>query len=290
MTPSSPADTQEQRLHASASGSSFHAAMLLLPKRKRKALLALYALCRAQDDAVDDAPDAATALAALEDWQREMDCVFTEGMPVTPLAQEFQEAHQQYGFDPADMQAMLDALRMDAEGRMLRPTAAELEQYCYGVASAVGLMSMRIFGCEGEHARPFAIALGHALQRTNILRDVQRDAAIGRIYLPLDAEITPELLQQDTTTAHAACIALAAEAREYFHHADAHGKHLSARAIAPALAMRDVYALYWRRLKQQDWHAPASGKIPLSKADKATLAARASSYMFGQFKPVDLAE
>lgn len=284
------AATQERQLHDAAQGSSFHAAMLLLPKGKRKALLTLYAVCRVLDDAVDDAPDHATARSALDGWQAEMDAVFADGLPVTALAQDFQEAHQHYGFHKDDMEAMLDALRMDAEGRMCRPPLALLERYCYGVASAVGLLSMRIFGDASDHARPFAIALGHALQRTNILRDVRRDAAMGRIYLPqewLEQPLTPAQLQEDAAPVHTAC-RLAEQAREYFLQADSHGQHLPPRAIAPALAMRDVYALYWRKLAQRNWESPADGRIPLSTAEKAHLASRAGHYMLGRFKPVDL--
>lgn len=281
----------ESRLNATAQGSSFHAAMLLLPKRKRKALLTLYALCRTLDDVVDDAPDAATAQTDLAAWRAELDNVFTDGLPLTELAQDFQHAHTHYVFNAADMDAMLDALTMDAEDRMRRPTHAELDRYCYGVASAVGLMSMRIFGCEGEDANAFAIALGHALQRTNILRDVQVDAAIGRVYLPAewtDEQDTPALLATDPSSTQQACRRLADEAAEYFRIADNHGQHLPARAIAPALAMRDVYAAYWRALNARNWQPPADGNIKLGAAQKASLAQRAGGYMLGQFRPVDL--
>lgn len=278
-------------LHSTARGSSFHMAMLLLPKHKRKALLTLYALCRVLDDTVDDAPDPVTAKAGLAQWETELQQVFHAQKASTPLTQDFLHAHQRYGFMWEDMQAMLAALHADAEGQMLRPSRALLTRYCYGVASAVGLMSMRIFGCDNAHARPFAIALGHALQLTNILRDVQTDATIGRIYLPQDvlpADITVAQLCTDTTAALPACAALAQQAQAYFIEADSHGIHLPPRAIAPALAMRDVYAAYWRHLQAQQWRAPEQGRIRLSGAEKAALAQRASSYMLGRFKPVIL--
>lgn len=283
-------DAADQTLHDSARGSSFHMAMLLLPKDKRKALLTLYAVCRKLDDAVDDATDSAQAQATLDAWERNLDRIFTGGTPDLPLAQELQSLQHRYGLRQKDLRALFAALRMDAGGRMLCPDGAELETYCHGVASAVGLMAMRIFGCEGDHARRFAISLGHALQLTNILRDVHTDAAIGRIYLPREwmaAPITPGEVATSPEI-RPACIHLARKAESYFMRADNHAQHLPPRAIAPALAMRDVYATYWRKLKAADWHAPVDGRIRLSPTEKAGLTRRASGYMLGKFRPVEL--
>lgn len=259
-------------LASHARGSSFHKAMLLLPRGKRKALLALYALCRKLDDAVDDAPDSAAAQANLACWQREMDAVFAGRTPADATAQAFATLHKEYDFRQEDMQAMLDALSLDAQGAMVHPAPARLEVYCHGVAGAVGLMAMRIFGCDQPEARPFAIALGHALQLTNILRDVAVDARMGRIYLP--AGTLPAQL--------------GTQARARFAEADALGMALPTRAIAPALAMRDVYALYWQKLEANGWRAPEDGKIPLTKSEKTHLATRASGYLLGRFRAVEL--
>lgn len=272
-------------LHAQAKDSSFNKAMLLLPRGKRKALLTLYALCRALDDAVDDAPTHEAAQANLAQWRSEMDAVFAGDTPSTQLAQEFMAVHQHYDFSKADMDAMLDALQRDAAGNVHHLSAAELEAYCYGVAGVVGLMSMRIFGCEQPEARPFAIALGHALQLTNILRDVLTDARIDRVYLP-DAHLTAQAVL--ATPPLDLCATVGANAREYFVTADSLAVALPTRAIAPALAMRDVYATYWRKLHAQAWQPPQDGKIPLNKSEKAALATRASRYMLGRFKPVEL--
>lgn len=289
--PSATAATPATNLHQQAKGSSFHVAMLLLQKDKRKALLTLYALCRALDDAVDDAPTPQAAHAALGQWQKELDSVFYNGTPISTLAREFQTVHRHYHFDYADMQAMMAALQRDAQGNMCCPTLSELEHYCYGVASAVGLMSMQIFGCSNAEARPFAIALGQALQLTNILRDVLTDARLNRIYLPMEIlgeAITPEAIMDNPQSVQYACTALAQRARQFFMEADSLATYLPSRAIAPALAMRDVYAIYWRKLEARYWLAPSNGKLLLTPNEKAALTTRASGYLLGKFRPIEL--
>lgn len=270
-----------------ASASSFRRAMLLLPHDRRIALHTLYALCRTLDDTVDNAPSQRQAQAQLALWQKELEAAFGNAAPQLPLAQAFQQLHRRYRFDSADMDAMLAALRQDAQGRMLTPSMEVLEQYCHGVAGAVGLMAMRIFGCEGVHARRFAIALGHALQLTNILRDVIRDAQMGRIYLPkeiIGKDISPTQLLQSPEMVQTACSTLSLRARQRFEEADDQAAHLPARTIAPALAMRDVYAFYWRALAAVNWNPPPNGSIRLRYFEKASLTFRACGYLFGHYR------
>lgn len=271
--------------------SSFRRAMLLLSRDRRKALHTLYMLCRALDDAVDNAPSNQEAQERLAAWKKELETAFSSATPQWPLACAFQQLHRSYHFDKADMDAMLAAFELDARGDMVAPSMEVLERYCYGVAGAVGLMAMRIFGCKGENARSFAVALGHALQLTNILRDVIRDAQIGRIYLPrefIGENITPAQLSQLPGTTQNACAALAILARKRFEEADRHAARLPARAIAPALAMRDVYALYWHALERVGWHPPIQGNIRLNYSEKALLALRACGYLFGRYRAAPL--
>jgi phytoene synthase len=273
------------------SASSFRKAMLLLPYDRRKALHTLYALCRALDDAVDNAVDSHQAQEYLAMWQRELETAFSNMIPLHPLAQAFQQLHRQYRFDKSDMDAMLASLYRDARGEMLAPSMEALEQYCFGVAGAVGLMAMRIFGCEGNNARLFAITLGHALQLTNILRDVVRDAQVGRIYLPQEMTgigITPAYLLQSPDIIQTACRSLSATARQRFEEADNYAAQLPTRTIAPALAMRDVYARYWHMLAVANWNPPTESIIPLRYFDKAALTLRACGYLLGRYCPAPL--
>lgn len=285
MTAISPSVNQQPN---GASASSFRRAMLLLPHERRVALHTLYALCRALDDAVDNASSPQQAQARLAAWQTELEAAFGSATPQSPLAQDFQHLHRHYRFDKADMDAMLAALQQDAQGHMLSPSMDALERYCYGVASTVGLMAIRIFGCEGNDARRFAIALGHALQLTNILRDVLRDAQIGRIYLPravTGKDVTPTRLLQSPEIVQLACSSLSHLARQRFEEADGYAAHLPPRTIAPALAMRDVYASYLRALAAMNWNPPRSGTIHLRYFEKVSLALRACGYLLGFYRP-----
>lgn len=282
--------TAEAQLQQHSKNSSFQLAMLLLPRRKRKALLTLYAVCRALDDAVDNAANAAEAQSNLTYWQKQLDAAMQQQATSEPLAEAFAAQCQQYNFDPADIHALCDAMQHDVENDGNAPSWQTLEQYCYGAASAVGLLSMSIFGCHQPEARPFAIALGHALQLTNILRDVRVDAEMGRVYLP--CETLPTSLRMAELVANAsldvlqpACAAVAQRAYERFCEADNLATALPTRDIAPALAMRDVYALYWRKLQAEGWAAPKTGRISLNTAEKARLASRASGYKVGIFRP-----
>lgn len=266
-----------------AKNSSFRLPMRLLPRQKREDLLALYAYCRALDDAVDESPDAATALKQLAFWEQETAVLLAGGKLTHPVMLALQDVHQRVGFNADDMRDMLAAMRMDAEEHMLYPTLAELEQYCHGVASCVGLMSMRVFGADNTHARPFALHLGHALQLTNIWRDVVVDAGKNRVYIARewikDAYPSPEELRHNPQLLAASYGELAETAQKHYNLAAYHAQYLPTRAIAPALAMRDVYQLYWKKLNTAGGIPPMQGKIVLGKRSKCSLVLRASAYM-----------
>lgn len=270
-----------------AEGSSFRLPMWLLPGSRRRALFMLYGICRALDDVVDDAPSAQAANEALNRWESELDNIFRNNRPETALGRDFLALHTTYGFEPDDAYAMLHALRMDAKGRMVYPSSVELEHYCYGVAGCVGLLTMKIFGCDAPQARPFAVALGHALQCTNILRDVVEDAQNGRVYLPKEAfdgtaPPAPEALVQAPQQAADACRSLGEKAGNYYREASELAQQLPARTIAPALAMGDVYACYWRQLRRREWHPPETSALSLSYADKMKVAANALRHLAGR--------
>lgn len=167
---------------AAASGSSFYYAFLFLPPVKRAAIHALYAFCREVDDAVDDVVDPTAALARLAFWRGEVEAVFG-GNPQHPVGQGLAEAVRHFDLGKAHLLEIIDGVEMDLHQQRY-PTFSDLQLYCYRVASAVGLLSIEIFGYTDPRTRDFAHDLGLAFQLTNILRDVGEDAARGRIYLP----------------------------------------------------------------------------------------------------------
>lgn len=161
---------------------TFYLATALLPREARRAIRALYAFCRATDDLVDT--EGAT-LADVEGWRAEV------GQPTrlqhNPILLCWSLVRQQYGVDAKYEHELIDGIALDLSKRRYA-TWAELERYCYLVASTVGLLSMPIIGLAHgtrfDQAAPYAIRLGVALQLTNILRDVGEDATRGRVYLP----------------------------------------------------------------------------------------------------------
>jgi phytoene synthase len=166
-----------------ASGSSFYSAMRLMPKAEREAMFAIYAFCRAVDDIADDGIGTRPERhAALEEWRADLDALYAGGTP--KLTAFLAEAVREYGLRKEDFLAIVDGMDMDVAEDIIAPELQKLDLYCDRVASAVGRLSVKIFGMEDEPGFQLAYHLGRALQLTNILRDLDEDAAIGRLYLP----------------------------------------------------------------------------------------------------------
>ncbi len=167
------------------SGSNFYYSFLFLPRRKREAMYALYAFCRTVDDAVDQGGGSPSdQRRILAEWRAELRRAYA-GHPTQPIAGQLAEVVRAFPIRHEHLEAVLDGVEMDIEKRRYA-SFEELSEYCYRVASAVGLACIEIFGYTDLRARDYAVNLGVALQLTNILRDLKVDAERGRIYLPLD--------------------------------------------------------------------------------------------------------
>jgi phytoene synthase len=163
--------------------SNFYYAFMLLSAERRQALYAVYAFCRFVDDIADDAgiTDAAAMLAL---WREELRNVYA-GTPTRAIARALAENVHRFNIPRRYFEEVIDGVEMDLS-RTRYQTFAELERYCYRVASAVGLICIEIFGYANPSAHRYAERLGLAFQLTNITRDVSEDAARGRIYLPIE--------------------------------------------------------------------------------------------------------
>src|SRR6185312_927314 len=171
------------RARVAAAGTSFYWAMRLLPEARREAMFAIYAFCREVDDIADSNDAPALKRAGLARWRHEIDAIYDD-RPHTPLGRVLADAVDTYGLRRDDFLAVIDGMEMDAAADIRAPSLAELDLYCDRVASAVGRLSVRIFGTDRPAADRVAGSLGRALQLTNILRDLAEDAARGRLYLP----------------------------------------------------------------------------------------------------------
>ncbi len=168
-----------------AAGSSFYWAMRLMDPERRAALFAIYAFCREVDDIADGEAAAAEKRTALAQWRDRLAAIFDD-RPETPLERALARARARFGLDRADFEAVIEGMEMDAGAPIIAPDAGVLDRYCDCVASAVGRLCVRVFGAPATPGRALAKHLGRALQLTNILRDIEEDAARGRLYLPAD--------------------------------------------------------------------------------------------------------
>jgi phytoene synthase len=203
-----------------AAGSSFYAAMRILPARQRAAMFAIYAFCRAVDDVADNGGTRETRLAELEHWRRDIAALYARHPPARLLG--LQDPVARFGLCRADFEAIIDGMVMDAEADIVAPDWATLERYCDRVASAVGRLAVRVFGVPDAHGPSLAHHLGRALQLTNILRDLDDDAQLGRLYLPREAlsaaGITDAAPRRAISHPNIAttCLTVAARARGHF--------------------------------------------------------------------------
>ena len=172
------------------SSSNFYYAFRLLPRERHNALCAFYAFCRFVDD-IADQPDEGQPhgqkeriAQLLNTWREELDRCYT-AQPRHPISQALADAVRRFPIRQEDLSGIIDGVEMDLS-RTRYQTFSELYEYCYRVASLVGLVCIEIFGYQALQTREYAINLGVAFQLTNILRDVGEDAQRARIYLPLE--------------------------------------------------------------------------------------------------------
>jgi phytoene synthase len=176
-------DRAAKAVQKKASGSSFYIAMRLMPAEERDAMFAIYAFCRKVDDIADDGVGTrAERHQKLDQWRDDLRGLYA-GI-IAPQVRFLAPAVAKYGLRLEDFLAVLDGMDMDVAEDIVAPDLATLDLYCDRVASAVGRLSIKVFGMEEGPGFQLAHHLGRALQLTNILRDVDEDAAIGRLYLP----------------------------------------------------------------------------------------------------------
>ncbi|WBO22999.1 presqualene diphosphate synthase HpnD [Sphingomonas abietis] len=244
-----------------ASGSSFYAGMKVLPRAERHAMYAVYDFCRIVDDIADDQRgDRATRAAQLDRWRADLDSLYGGGDP--GVAAMLAPHVRRFGLLREDFEAVIDGMAMDVAGDIRWPTAAILDLYCDRVASAVGRLSVRIFGMDEAQGIALSHHLGRALQLTNILRDIDEDAGIGRVYLPLEAIEAQGIAVGDIDQVigdrriDGAARLLADQALRHFGQAqDILRSRPSGHLIAPKL-MAAAYSSLLRRMQRVGWTPP----------------------------------
>jgi presqualene diphosphate synthase len=192
-----------QTNEASASPSSFYAAMRILPAEQRDAMFLIYNFCRQVDDIADSDLPPERKRADLQQWRKDIDAVYAGKAP-SQLA-DYPATIKRFDLQREDFLAIIDGMEMDAREDIRAPDWTTLDLYCDRVASAVGRLSVNVFGLKRDDGVALAHHLGRALQLTNILRDIDEDAGIGRLYLPREALNAAGISTSDpkTVAAHA---------------------------------------------------------------------------------------
>lgn len=256
-------------LEAKVAGSSFYAGMRVLPRAEREAMYAIYGFCRIVDDIADDLDRPIDVRRAELDQWRDYIAALYRGEAPAPAA--FLAAPiRDFAIEREDFIAVIDGMQTDLDGEVRWPSFAEFDLYCDRVASAVGRLSVKVFGMERETGIALSHHLGRALQFTNVLRDIDEDAGIGRVYLPreaLDAAgIVPETPQQVAADPRIDMAARWLAPRAQAHFAAAHAilaQKPRGHLIAPRL-MDSAYSRVLNRMIARGWHAPRS-RIGTSK-------------------------
>jgi presqualene diphosphate synthase len=252
------------------SGSSFYSAMRVLPKEERHAMFAIYAFCRSVDDIADDGIGTrAQRRHALEQWRNDVHALYDDGD--AGQAAFLARAVKGYGLREEDFFAIIDGMEMDVAEDICAPDLFTLDVYCDRVASAVGRLSVKIFGMDEKPGFMLAHHLGRALQLTNILRDLDEDAAIGRLYLP--REFLDEAGIDHDNPAQAIgnpaidrpCRSVAAVAREHYHKAAAILRDGVRGQVRAPRVMAAVYAAILEQMEMRGW-APPRARVHPSKA------------------------
>lgn len=268
---------------------SFYYSFLVLPPRKRHAIIAVWDFCRAVDDAVDEVvpeeewqgglTDAARAKASREvaGWRSELAAVYggtpqsAQGRNLQPVVREFNLPRQQFD-------ALIDGVEMDL-AYVTYPTFDALAGYCRRVASAVGLICLEIFGYRDPRSRDYADSLGMALQLTNIIRDVAVDLRRGRVYLPADDlarfGVTIADLEAGRVTARVRAL-LEYEcgvARKYYAAAADQLPAADRRSLVAAEIMGAIYFAILQRIERSGYDV-FSRRIRVSRPERAVIALR----------------
>ena len=243
-----------------ASGSSFYTAMRIMPKPQREAMYEIYSFCRKVDDIADSPGPRDLRLGQLKLWRADIDAIYS-GSSVS-RARSLAAPIKTFGLKRADFYAVIEGMEMDVVADIRAPNWAKLDIYCDRVASAVGRLSVRVFGMDERAGIALAYHLGRALQLTNILRDIDEDAEIGRLYLPREALtqagiMTPE---PQAVMAHPrlgeACQQVVERALGHFAEAERIMKKCSRRSVRAPRIMGVAYKAILRKLIARGWDAP----------------------------------
>jgi len=251
-----------------AKSSNFFYSSFLLSKEKSNDLKTLYAFCRKSDDLVDDIElSNQEKQNNLNEWRTNLIKALA-GESNDTLLFKVTDLIKKYKIDENYFFELLDGMEMDITKNKYS-TFDELDEYCYKVASTVGLICLEIFGYKNPSTRDFAINLGKALQLTNIIRDIQIDLKIGRIYIPTEDINKYNKINQDLFDEKLIQLEID-RAKKYYTLAMNSLKRNEINNMLPALLIKDTYFALLKNLEKNK-DKIIKGKIRLSKLSKISI-------------------
>lgn len=272
---------QQSQAITQRSASNLALAFILLPREKREGMAALYAFCREVDDVADDETQPIEKRrASLAQWRSDIQLACTGGAPCFAVNQELQPVIQKHpGLTFELFDDLIRGVEMDLETKRYE-TYADLERYCYRVASVVGLLSIEIFGYTNPRTREYAVHLGQALQLTNILRDVWNDAERGRIYIPTTELARFNVPESDilqgrySPNFRSLAESVAERARHFYQLANQTLPREDRRRMAAAELMGSVYWRLLEKLEQRQFNVFDPKLTRVGKGQKLLLILR----------------
>ncbi len=264
------APASEEAAATARGKSTFYYAMRLMPADRRAAMFAIYDIARALDDVADEPATLEAKRAALAGWRQEIAATY-RGTATYPLTRALLPSLSKFDIPRREFEELIRGMEMDIDGPIRAPERPVLDLSCRRDAGAIGLLSIPVFGADGPAEHEFAVLLGRAFQLTNILRDVQEDADIGRLYIPRDYLAAAGIDSDDplAVVRHpklpAAAHLLAEDARAAFAAADDALTRCRRQPLWPALAMMGAYRPVLDRLAQQNY-SPAIRVRPSRRA------------------------
>ncbi len=234
--------------------------MRILPREQREAMFLIYGFCRKVDDIADSDLPRETRRKELDVWRADINALY-DGSKAPKLA-DYLPVIKQFGLRRDDFLAIIDGMAMDAAEDIRAPELAKLDLYCDRVASAVGRLSVRVFGLNDVDGIALAHHLGRALQLTNILRDLDEDAALGRLYLPKEFLAQAGISTSEPVAVLAspllpkACKPLVERARAHYAEAEAIMRRNPRRLVKAPRIMGKVYGRILDLLADRGFTAP----------------------------------
>lgn len=243
-----------------AAGSSFYLAMRILPRSQREAMFQIYRFCREVDDIADSDAPHSHRLQQLASWRVDIDAIYA-GHP-RPQLRGLARCAADFSLAEEDFIGVVEGMEMDAAEDIRAPAFDRLDLYCDRVASAVGRLSVRVFGMDRGEGVALAHHLGRALQLTNILRDLDEDAGMGRLYLPRECLRAAAIEDDDPAAALAhpalarACLPVIDRARMHFGEADRIMARCPRATVRAPRIMADVYRTMLEQMVRRGWSPP----------------------------------